>query len=790
MKPVHLSLLSLLSLLSFGVPLQAQTAADLRNLGRQAASDIASLKSSGRFDTAAQRSATERVGKGVLQYIELCDKASSAGAEKRDGEALRGAFEALKEPLTLVHDASGGAMEKLEQKIIEEDGDLEALYESADFKTARITGSQALYYLNWLHYYGGRLYEGAKRKELLEKAQKGFSEFTSGDKRSELLLESLLGRGLTALELKDIDAAEQDLKAIIKDEQAGAERRAKARLALLDAYVRNDRPGDAIKLAEQIAAAGGEDNVVRFLRARALLDAAKKAPAADAARYRQQAMTAMESLRRAGGVWEERAAALLASVENPEQLAGGANSPVAKWQLARMLLQKNDFKQAAPLLESVVTSNDAALKPFQGEARYYLGVGKFQAGELAEAAELFDAALTSDKASYAADAAYLRFKAVEGMLAKDPASVTPERYEIAVRAFAAHEEHKSAFEAHFRLGELLQRQRQFGPAIESYAKVVGDPAFELRARFATLQCHFELLQEAAPGTPPPQRAAWMKAIEEGLEQFPKLAAEYEKRGGKSDSVPLAQMRGKWAILRAAFDSIQAQPDHARIAVTLDGFEKQYPDLQDLLPQVVKLRLLALQQLGRFPEATAEVKRHAGLLAAHNEPRVIEEMAGGFIRAGANRKNSEGAEAYTNAEQTALALYELLIGGSETGVKTKLTLGRLYENTGELDKSAALYRECLEANPGLLPAMRGLARIAEAQQRLPEALAQWQSFTKTTRGGDLTWYEGNYETARLTEATGHKKEACNQLDQLKPAMPGLTDADLRAKLNQLYEKACR
>jgi len=789
-KRFRLSVGCLLALLCFGVPLHAQSAADLRNQGRQAASDIANLKSSGRFDTAAQRSATERVGKSVLQFIELCDKAAAAGAEKRDGEALRGAFEALQAPLLLVHDASGGAMEKLEQKIIEEDGDLEALYESPEFKTARITGSQALYYLNWLNYYGGRLHEGAKRKELLEKAQKGFSEFTSGDKRSELLLESLLGRGLTALELNEIDVAEQDLKALIKDEQAGAERRSKARLALLEAYVRHGRALDAIKFAEQIAAAGGEDNVVRYLRARALLDAAKKAPAADAARYRQQAMAAMETLRRAGGVWEDRASALLASVENPELLAGGANSPVAKWQLARMLLQKNDFKQAAPLLESIVTSNDAALKPFQGEARYYLGVGKFQGGELAAAAELFDAALANDKASYAADAAYLRFKAVEGMLAKDPASVTPEKYETAVRGFAAFEDHKLAFEAHFRLGELLQRERQFAAAIDAYAKVTGDASFEFRARFATLQCRFELLQEAPPGTAPPRLSDLKKGIAEGLDEFPKLAAELEKRGVKNDAVPLAPMRGKWAILRAAFDSIQPQPDDARIVATLEGFEAKHPDLAEFLPQVVKLRLVALQRLGRFDEATENVKRHGALLLANNEPRAIEEMAGGFIRAGANRKNADGAEAYTKAEQTALALYELLAGGSDTGVKTKLTLARLYENNGELDKSAALYGECLQANPGLLPAMRGLARIAESQQRLADALAQWQTFTKTTRGGDLTWYEGNFETARLTHAMGNGKEACSQLTQLKPAMPGLTDADLRARFHALYEEACR
>ena len=772
--------------------LLAQSAAELRNSGRQIAVEIAAQKSANRFDTNAQRTATARVGKAALQYIDLCDKAASSGSEKRDAEALRGAYEALKEPLAAIYDASSGAMERQERKIMDEDGDLEALYETEDFKNARLTGSQALYYLNWLNYYGGRFYEGAKRKELIEKAQKGFSEFTSGERRTDLLVESQLGRGLSALELGDVDAAEHDLKAVMNDAQASAERRSKARLALLDGYVRNARSGDALTLSEQLLAGApsAEVNVVRYLRVRALLDAAKKSPAAEAGRQRQQAMALMEQLRRAGGAWEERAAALLANIENPEQLSAAANSPVAKWQLAKLLLQKDDFKGAAPLLETVVSSNDTALKSVRDEARYYLAVAKFQAGQLPEAVALLDDALRDDSASYGAEATYLRFKALEAMLAKDANAVAPERYEAAVRAFAAHPDHKSAFEGAFRLGELLQRQHKFAEAVDAYARVKGDSAFELRADFATLQCNFELLQAAGPGTAPAQRTEFMNSIATALDRFPKRAAEYEKQASKDTAVPLPQLRGKWALLKAAFQTVQAQPDYASIAALLAGFEKNHPDLQEFFPQVTKLRLTALQQLGRFDEAAAEVKANGQLLAANNDAKTLEEMASGFIRAGANRKNAGAPAAYIAAEQVALGLYELVVNDADTGVKTKLTLAKLYENTGELHKAAVLYEETLQANPTLLPAMRGLARIAEAEKRLPDALAQWERLTKTSRGGDLTWYEGNYETARVTNVLGKKQDACDQLTALRSAMPGLTDADLKAKFSELYEQVCK
>ena len=195
----------------------------------------------------------------------------------------------------------------------------------------------------------------------------------------ELLVESLLGRGLCHLELGNTEFAVHDLQAVMSDPQASPERKAKARLALLDAYARSGNVTEVLKLSDQMLGSGGraEDNLVRFIRARALLEAAKKASGADAARYRQQAMTALDQLRRAGGGWEEKAAALAASsIDNPAQFAANANSPFAKWELAKLLVQKGDYKQATPLLEGFVSqprrghaqpSGRGALLPRPGE---------------------------------------------------------------------------------------------------------------------------------------------------------------------------------------------------------------------------------------------------------------------------------------------------------------------------------------------------------------------------------------------------------------------------------------
>jgi tetratricopeptide (TPR) repeat protein len=455
-----------------------------------------------------------------------------------------------------------------------------------------------------------------------------------------------------------------------------------------------------------------------------------------------------------------------------------------------MLVQKGDYKQALPLLEGFITGSDADMRRHRGEAQYFIGLAKFQAGQYQEAADQLDAALKEENPSYGADASYMRFKAVEAVVAKNPNADLGAQYEGAVRAYLSrYPTHKFAYEAQFRLGELLQAQRKFADAVQAYAKVQGDPGFELRAQFATLQCDFELLQAAdrrAPGNP---RDALLKRIGVGLQTFDRQAAEYEKRKVPVDQVPLGQMRAKAAVMHAVHATLQPEPDDRVIVEALTGFEKKYPEQTDLVPQVARLRLNAYQRLGRFADAEAEVKAHGPAMLANLGAPAIEDLAVSFVREGARRAGRGDAAANQAAQQVALRLYEQLVSESEGSGKVRLTLARLYENTGDLKKAGALFSEALQANPSSPAALRGLARIAESEKRLADALGYWQQLGKAVRAGDATWYEANYEMARLTQAMGKTKESCQQLEQLKPAMPGLSDADLRKRLDELYKQVC-
>ncbi|MDX2165507.1 MAG: tetratricopeptide repeat protein [Deltaproteobacteria bacterium] len=743
-------------------------------------------------DAATEQQRVAQLGDLTLEFIEVSDNAARSGTEASQRAALKAAFEAIDGPLDAIYTSRATKLESLTKSIMEQDGDLDALYETADFQQSQAVAAQSLYYRNWLRYYGGRVSDGARRKELLSAAEKGFSEFAVGDQKPDLLSESVLGRGLSNLELGDTDAALRDFKLVLDDPRVSAERKAKARLAMLDAYLRAGRTQEVLRYSDEVLKSGsvpaGDVNLVKFVRLQTLFDAADKAKGAEAERYRREAAAAMDALRGAGKGWQDKVDALMiAHVDDPKEWAGKADTPKLKWELARLMLSKNDYDGATPLLREVIASQDAAVKGVQGEAHYWLGVARFKANDFAASATELDAALAaSPDAEWAGEARYLRFKALESMMAQpevDPA-LAP-RYLAALQEFLdRNPTHPMALEARYRLGESLQSQGDFTAAIVEYAKVQGEPAFMLRARFGSLQSRFELLKGDSE---PSARTARLDAIGQDLDAVDALAKQVAAQQKGGADVALEELQAKATLLRAVYVSLKGSGGDEQVVVLLADFDKKFPKQTALLPQAVRLRLGALASLNRFADAEAAVKQFGPALKEENRPEALDGRAGTFSKAAARRKAEGDAPGSEAAARTSLALFALV--GEGGGLKQQFATAQLLETTKDWAGAAKIYQQILAADPKSLVALRGLARIEEQEGRTAEALAHWAAYGANSRPGDAPWYQSEYQQARLTLAKGDKTAACERLTKLRPAMPGLTDLDLKRDLNALYEKAC-
>jgi hypothetical protein len=476
----------------------------------------------------------------------------------------------------------------------------------------------------------------------------------------------------------------------------------------------------------------------------------------------------------------------VARISDPAQGPGKAASPRVKWEPARLMRAKNDYANASPLLSEIVASTDPDAKPFQPEAHYWLGVARFKADDFGAAADELDAALAAP-GDWAGEARYLRFKALEALMAKQSTPASSDRYAAALTELVSRNpEQPMIYEAHYRLGEYRQASGQFDDAIAEYAAVRGDPGFELRARFGTVQSRFELLKT---DTDPHTRAARLEAIGQDIEAFRSQLAEVKaKQKGPADAAT-QELEAKATLLRAVYLSLHGGDDE-QVASSLADFGPRFPQQPDLLPQAVRLRLGALLQLGKYADAEQVVKQNIDVLAKENRADAVDGLASGYAKAGAHRKTQGDAAGADAAWRVALALYQVLdSAGGGAAPKQKLTEARLQEATNNWDAAAALYREVLQSDANSLIALRGLAHVEEAQGKTADALAHWATYTAKARPGDEGWYQGQYEQARLILAAGDKQRSCALLTTLRPSMPGLSDADLRGELDALYKQAC-
>jgi outer membrane protein assembly factor BamD (BamD/ComL family) len=764
----------------------AASLSTVRSQGGQIGAELAALRSAGKLDAAAERRLIDALGALSLEYIDESDAIQRRGGGDSD-KALKSAFEAVQFPLNGIYQTRDGRMEKLSRAVMDEDGDLEALYETTEYRESQAVAARALYFLNWLNYYGARLFEGTRRRDLLEAGERGFSEFAVGEPTSQLAAESLLGRGLCNLELDKFEWAERDF-GLVLESQASPERKAKARIALLDSYARAGKTGKTVAYADELLRGGqvpdADKSLIRFYKLRALLDAATSAKGQRAEEYRRDAGVVMSQLRRAGKGWESRVDALLfSSIEDPADWVDKADTSSAQWELAKLMLAKEDCDGAAGLLEKILTSDSEDAGQFQTEARYWRGVCRFKAQEYRESADDLDAVLAADAdAKFAAEARYLRFKSLEALMAEAADTELTERYVAALRELLArHPDHQHVIEARYRLGEYLQATGSFAEAIAEYEQVSGDEGYALRARFGILQSRFEILRA---GVAPDAREKLIVEIGRELDLYDQQAARLAAADPPTE-VPLQEFGAKVVLLRAVYLSLSGR--EGEVAPLLAGFGDTYPEAADLQPQAVRMRLMSLQRTGEFAAARDAVTANREVLAEEGQAEALRALAAGFSKAG--RDSSEPKSAAAAADVAAL-LFEIAAADGQTANRQqRISMAHLYEKAGEFDRAAAAYDEILAANPDSLDAIRGLARVAEARGDLVAAGRHWTSYTDKVHAGDAGWFRGQYEQARLTAAAGDAEGACTRLKAMRQAMPGLRDEDLRQQLTMLYEETC-
>lgn len=791
-------LLSLLASLFVPPTGEAATVAELLAQARQAQGRVREIKSQG-WGVDEKQHVIQLLGPIALNFLSASDLAQAAASQTQRAQ-VRDLYDTLSNPLDDIYDRSISRLEGMSKAVMDRDGDLEALYETKEWKEAQLVASQSLYFLNWLHYVGSFVSEGQSRKKLLEEAAKGFSEFAVGEQSSQLKRESLFGRALCEKELKQFDWAVRDFELLLKDPALPAELERKVRTAMAEARSRSARGERAD--SERAESAADAQARAMLQRAQSLFESRKKATGEARLKQLLEAIALLDEVRKQGGSWQEKAEAL-ANAEITEQEAAiidEQKNPFPQWGQARDLLQKSEFAKAVPFLREVLTSDDPKAVMHHRDAQYYLGVGLFQLKDYRESATQLSKFLTADGVppQFGAEAMYLRFKATEALYANDRTPDSGKLYLDAIKDFIRrYPDHKAIFEAYFRLGEYNQKQENYLAAVDSYQKVSGDPAFRTRADFAMLQSYFSLLDaldEKRNGIGISEKDLRQRTAA-SLQAFWKNSAELEKTNPTAaKQVPLQDYRGKVSVMNAAFLSKDVDTKAADIIALVQDFEKKYPDEKDAFAKVARIRLVALENAGRFADLEKEVDNIFTRFKPDEQKEVLAGLSTVLPIDIKKLEKKNDKENLLTAKRTLARLYANRLqhgeafAADESPTQFKYELAQLYLDVKDYDKAIPIYQE-LQQSAYSLVSLAGLAQIAAVRGDQHQAITYWEEMLKGTQAGDPLWFRGTFEVAQLNASLGNTDLACKTVSGARAMLGRVGEQGLKKKIQDLGVQTC-
>ena len=795
-------LCSLVEIVSFPQTSDADTIAGLLGQAHNASAQVRGLK---RGNVSDKQQAIQILGPVVLGVVGASDLANAAQTQRG---TVRELCDTLNDPLEDIYNSAFADINRMSKDVMDRDGDLEALYETRPWKDAQLVGSQSLYFLNWLHYICSFVADGGKRKEMLQKAADGFSEFAVGKQGSQLKRESLFGRALAEKELRQFDWAIRDLELLLQEPGLPDDMERKVRTSLADAKSRKARGGSQKDEEDNTPAPPTPEEIAKAYldKARSLFERRRKETGATREKTLLEALAYAEEAKKKSDKLKSPADSLIKEELTPDEAAmfEEDRNPFPQWKEATELLRANNYTQAVPLLKEVVASGDPRATAHRRDALYFLSAGLFQQGEYRQSIERIDEFFSNDgaPARYGAEAAYLRFKAAEKIYAssKPPTEENTKLYLTTTKDFIRrYPTHKSIFEAYFRLGEYEQSKENYLAAVDYYQKVTGDVPFRVRADYATLQS-YSALQEAIDEKKPVNLSEKDLRARAGaaLQSFWKNVALLDQNPAQAQQIKeLKEWRGKATFMNAVYLGKDMDANAAALVTLLQDFEKKYPEQKGAFESVARTRLIVLQKTERYADLEKETDRIIATYKGEQQQELLKGL-NQVLASDIKRLEKGGDKEKDNvliAKRTLARLQAERLrrgdafGPDESPEQFKYDLAQLYLDIKEYDKAETIYQE-LRQGPYPLAALAGLAQIADVKGDSAKSFALWGDLLKETKPDEPAWFRGTYGVAQLQAKQGNKEQSCKTISEAFVRIGQLRDASLKKRIQELSVQSCK
>jgi hypothetical protein len=305
----------------------------------------------------------------------------------------------------------------------------------------------------------------------------------------------------------------------------------------------------------------------------------------------------------------------------------------------------------------------------------------------------------------------------------------------------------------FHYARLLEEMEDFDRAAVQYASVREDHESHLESQFNRVRCQFAALQRHAQETPA-DGLGLQRRLNDFLtaqRNFIVLAESARNRETNADRAAL--IRRLIASARLLLAEVQISPAVDRpvqVLETLTSWESDCPECADLLGRALRVRLLALEKLGRLDEATRALPQYVASDPQGAGPtlQALYVTTAGAIEP--LREKGKTEEAQRKAEAALLIAEQLHEWAVQAGSALEPdALQRIRLQLAEANLQAARYEKARSLFEQFFPAL--------ARSAVPP---EWESLDPSILFG---YAESLYGTGRFDAALPFFQRLATRLD---------------------------
>ena len=696
---------------------------------------------------------------------------------------------------------------------LDEMEDPTAFFKSPQWQNPQFLISLGSYWLGWNGYYAGvkRDRNVADTRDLLVEAVNGFSRSIIDFDEEDVVLRSLLGRGLCQVLMGEYDRARMDFAAIKR--RAGKEHPLYMRCLyeenrifyltgnlemgkrgideIFEDYKETDIPPELVtgiaQLKSKILLEIMEKEENAATPALENSPGAKPGPAF--AELRQLA-------RRPGGV-DAFYKYCRENADRLKHLPYTDIGPVGAMAVADVLFDRKDYLPALKLYLPVIADKPDVLAGQMPRL-------SFRAGYIHCRTENWKAAkeILSRFCAHFPDSEYMRqvvplyFAAASNHYRNHRTPAAYEDFIASARMYVSRcsGECPETSDAYFQLGQYHEKKKQTTEARDAFSRVRPDSANFKMAVYHLLRYNVMALEEMKRTGPFPSEEG-NKLVKECLQ----LIRSYEAApSSKKVSGHVEQVAAHMVVMKATVLAADMPADHEKILKQLENFEKRFAAVSGLFPDVFEIRATAMANLGKEKALAAEAERFSATqpftMTLYDK---LKNTANDFYYLADDNPAEDQSEIVMRYSRSALILYDRLyrLSCQVEALKTncdaiQLRMARLYINSNHLDEAEKLYQEILRRNSLSADALYSLGLLYEKKGQWEAALATWRRFSEGVKNGTYHWYEARYKTAQAFIRLGNPQKACDILTITMVLHPDFGSDELTEKYKALKQQTCK